>query len=224
MKSIKFKGLALRVMVLALTLLAMTTGAWADIVPVGITGTIWSVPGNLQNAPITNPTVGPAVLEGTFTASKIDFNTGTSGTLSTFLNFDGSATSIAVSAAALGAQMSTCSGTTTTGGGCLSTVIHISGTATFTAGDTYTLWHDDGVNMFVNGVQVINAPGPVVETPSSFTGAGLVNSSFDIYYMATNQNPEVLRLEHTPVPEPASILGLGTVLFLLGSGLRRKLT
>jgi hypothetical protein len=220
----KLERLAFRAAVMAVTLLAMNVGAWAGvIIPVTVTGTIWSVAGNLQNAPTSDP-AGASL--GTFEASQIDFNTGANGSLGTFLDFNGSTTSKAgLTAEELGAQMSSCSGTTTTDGRCQSTVIHLSGTMSFTEGDIYTLYHDDGVNMFITGVgQVINAPGPVSETASSFTaGAGLTNVSFDIWYMATNQNPEVLRFEHTAVvPEPATVLGVGTALFLIGLQLRRR--
>ncbi len=207
----KLEKLAFRAAVMAVALLVMTTGAWADIVPVSIIGEIWRVGTNLQPAPTSAPA---GTYEGTFTASAVNFEaftTGTHvGTLGDFLAFGGA--NVAGVTGGLPDPMSVVATP-------YSTVIHIAFSKTFFAGVQYGLSHDDGAVMLVGGVPIpeFNSPGATSVITNLWTPATNVSGNFDLWYMGTNANPEVLKLSYTPVPEPASILGLGTLLYLNGT-------
>ena len=208
------KQLVLRATVCAVALLATSGIARADIVSVNVTGTVWQVPGNLQNAPNSAPLTAS---ELTFTANAVNFYTEGSGTLSDFLNYGGSITGI-TGIGGLSDPMSTPGGNPE-----YSTVIQITGTMHFWQGVTYTVTHDDGVVVLQNGTDIgLNAAFPVPPTATSWTQAADYDGAFTIYYMGTNGNPEELTLS-SDVPEPASIVFLGTCLVGIAAFGRRRL-
>src|ERR1035438_1202520 len=193
------------VLVFALGFFETATSAWADSFPlISVSGTVWEVPGNLQNAPTSAPSVGPAVLLGTLTANNVDFDTA-AGTLTDFLDYGGLPV-LSVSTAwttsnslnpssPLGSVMSNCSGTTsTTSPSCYSTVIELTGTYTFVSGVTYTIDHDDGVVMFAGGnttTPVINSAAPTSDIPSTWTPTSNVSGSFEIWYRSEEHTSEL---------------------------------
>lgn len=57
------------------------------------------------------------------------------------------------------------------------------GSAYFTNGDTFNVVHDDGVNMYVDGVAVLLDGGPTPPVTSTFTYSGPTGTySFDFIY------------------------------------------
>ena len=70
---------------------------------------------------------------------------------------------------------------------------------------------------------VVNAPHPQeVGSPDTFTPGADISGYYQIFYVGTNMNPEVLRLvPSASVPEASSILLLGFMGAVLGLG--RKL-
>lgn len=80
--------------------------------------------------------------------------------------------------------------------------------------------HDDGISLFQNGVLIVDSAAPTVDINTPFTFAG---GAFRLIYSAANGNPEVLRVDASPVPLPGALLlfmgGLGG----LGAVTRRRL-
>jgi len=215
----------------AIAFLLIGTSAWADIVPVTVTGTVYRVWGNLGNAPTAVPSGSNSTLnapgldqtEMTFHASQVDFSVYGSGTLQDFLSSGGAT----LESNNVGANqvMSNCSGSSfDPGHNCYSTVIELTGTYNFLAGTTYTINHDDGAILFAGGGSTNVLPAgsevPTVDIPSSWTPSVNTSGSFTIWYMATNGNPEVLQLSAVPDGGTTLIL-LSGVLFGLET-LRRK--
>ena len=212
---------ALKLAVFAVTFLVISTSAWADIVTVNVTGQVWQVYGNWGNAPTAAPVASgtstnnvPVIkqTEMSFSASQVNFSAYGSDTLQSFLN-SGGATGLSNTTGASD-PMSNCTGSAfNSSPSCYSTVIEITGTFNFQGGYVYGLTHDDGVVMFANGNKVIDSRTPTSAETDTFAGSAADNGNFQIWYMATNGNPEVLQLSQTDVPDG------GMTLMLLGGAL-----
>jgi hypothetical protein len=102
--------------------------------------------------------------------------------------------------------------------GCYSTEIEVTGIATFTAGQTYSVTHDDGIIMDVNGLTgpVMSAVGPNSSEVTSWTptvaqlGGTSLTQNFTIWYVESSGNPAVLTSNIVTVgtPEPGTITAL----------------
>lgn len=108
------------------------------------------------------------------------------------------------------------------------TLFEFTGTAQFTNGETYSLGHDDGARLYVNGVQVYSDPGPTsfVNTPYTYTGA-TGNYSFNFLYGEVAGAPAVFETDLsgplTSTPEPSSFILLGSGLLAAAGVIRRRL-
>ncbi|MGC9272094.1 PEP-CTERM sorting domain-containing protein [Acidiphilium sp.] len=90
---------------------------------------------------------------------------------------------------------------------------------TIASGTNVTITHDDGASSYANNTTVTSSPGEtsaVSDTGMLPTGA---LSSFVVDYVEANGAPSVLKVD---VPEPGSLLLLGTGLLALGLVLRRR--
>jgi hypothetical protein len=98
------------------------------------------------------------------------------------------------------------------------TIWEFVGNITVTSPDTFTIAHDDGATFIVNGQTVVNLPGPTspATTTEMYTGAASGNAPFSLVYAECCGGPAVLNVSllgptNAPVPEPGSIVLLGTV-------------
>jgi len=213
-----------QLVIVAITLLVLGASAWADI-----SGLVYRLPGNCDNtsgcalgiADATQATMATGSLIGGFNAPGINFAT-TSGTLGDFLS-SGGATGVTVGAE-LALPMSNCNYYSTgVGDSCYSTGIVIDGFGTFLGGTTYSLYHDDGAQLWGGGILKIDKPHPqALSAPDLYTPGADTTGAYRVYYVGTNTNPEVLQLTPSPVPDGGTtVMLLGGVLVGLAT-LRRK--
>jgi hypothetical protein len=199
---------------MAVTVLMCSAMARAEL-----TGTIWRVPGNDLNAGPNSVLTPGTVEEGTFTTSTLDYQVaegggqGTFGTLAQFLA-SGGVTYIGAGAGDImtgdfrsdGATSVTqadlnCYNPGRIANTCYSTVIELSGSASFVANKTYFVSHDDGIVLFLGGKQASfnnsndGGAGPTSQEKSQFGfRTAQTDISFDLWYMATNGNPSILQI------------------------------
>ena len=159
------------------------------------------------------PSPSNGACTGIFTGDTLCFNTGNSSvsTLQDFLT-SGGATVLTGSSAALASPFN-------------NTVFEFSGTVTVTNGQLFQAGHDDGLQLMIDGLLVINAPGPTgfTSTPATYTGPS-GTFVFDLVYGECCGGPAnldiALPFTTASVPEPA-MLALSLV-GLLGLALTRR--
>jgi hypothetical protein len=187
-----------------------------------ISATMWSVPASTaDNVPTLGNVPGPGATEwGTFTANQIMFSGDAPGAfnLGGFLNSFGAASNIVYMN---GAGPST---------NLADVLFEFTGTAFFTHGQSFSVVHDDGTNMYVDGSLVLGVPGLTAPVTSFFTYNGPTgNESFDFIYAngppvqadfkTTLVTPQTL----SSTPEPSTFVLLLTGSTALWSVRRRAL-
>ncbi|HKW89743.1 MAG TPA: PEP-CTERM sorting domain-containing protein [Candidatus Acidoferrales bacterium] len=171
-----------------------------------ITGQIWLVPeGTAQNAIPANVPGTPA--DATFSVANgpINFFSGGAYTIGEFISNGGGT---CADAALAGTCASTMDNFTT------GTLIQLTGMVSVTTGETFTVTHDDGLTLIIDGINLGFNPGPTAPTTTTLTWGGPSgNFSFDLVYGECCGSPAVLQTSlplTSQTPEPGSLLLLGT--------------
>lgn len=192
-----------------------------------ISGIEWN--GWSANVPTLGGQPAASTANLTFTSTAIDFCEGQTGTgactppnsnytLAGFLSSQGGASGV--------------SGVTYQNGGAGTdtmdnTLWEFSGTALFTTGEVFDVGHDDGTQMYINGVNVLSDPGPTsfVLTPFTYTGP-TGTYSFNFLYGEVDGAPAVYETNLETggnVPEPSSFILLGSGLLAAAGVIRRRI-
>lgn len=174
----------------ALALLAFSSAASANTV----TGSIWeNQPGPAGNAtPANVPGTTPDVTFSTTT--PINFNSGILYTIGEFLS-SGSGSTILTGAGELGNTLN-------------NTIFNFVGTVSVTNGQTFTVGHDDGLTLVIDGNTVINLPGPHSPGDDTVTYTGPTGTfGFQLVYGECCGGPAELDISlplTSAVPEPST--------------------
>ena len=105
------------------------------------------------------------------------------------------------------------------------TMIELTGLVSVVTGQMFTVNHDDGLQLMIDGLLVVNVPGPTSPATTIVTYTGPTGTfAFDLVYGECCGPPAVLAtslpLVGTTVPEPATLALLSVA--LIGFGVARR--
>ncbi|HUZ94630.1 MAG TPA: PEP-CTERM sorting domain-containing protein [Edaphobacter sp.] len=177
------------------------------------TGSVWENATSWPNSlPASTSALGTP--SATFSVDGINFNSNgsTDYTIGSFLTSGGNTVSNQ-SASFAGIAGDTLN----------NTIYEFTGYTNLVAGQTYSVTHDDGAILYIDGVAVINAGAPTSAEVSSFVASATGTFSVDLLYAEVNGAPAVLTSDLVATPEPSSIILLGSGLLGVAGLVRRRM-
>jgi hypothetical protein len=190
--------------------LAVTGAAHAST----FTGSVWENATAYPNSLPLN-TSGLGTPSATFNVDGINYNSSNTGDGYTVGGFLTSGGNIVTNASGLAAI----SGDTLN-----NTIFEFTGFTNLVAGQTYSVTHDDGAILYIDGVAVINAGAPTSAELSSFVASATGTFSVDLLYAEVNGAPGVLTSDLVATtPEPSSFILLGSGLIGVAGLVRRRM-
>src|SRR6185437_5982283 len=76
------------------------------------------------------------------------------------------------------------------------TIWDFKGLVTVNNGDTFAVAHDDGLTLIINGISVVDAPGPTSPTSTTGTYSGTSGTwAFELVYSEVLGPPAVLQVD-----------------------------
>ena len=191
-----------------------------------ITGKIWEgAPGQIGAGGLDGSLANAAIMLGINPSGDVTF------TVDTPINFDSRGSGGNAAFYSISQFLNTGSATILTGAGeagntVNDTLFYFTGLVTVVNGQTFTVTHDDGLQLDIGGILVIDEPGPTAPAITTRTYTGPSGSfPFELAYAENSGPPGVLQIDlpFSNVPDGGTTLALlGGALTGLGI-LRRKL-